>query len=275
MRYFPEDHWAGHWRLTQILRWRGDQGQCICARPSDPEDADSPPAELGLATVAPAQRVALADQAAALALRGLPGVTPLREIAPLASPGPAYDVLIEALPEGRPSDEVELSPQEVKRLAMSVIDVVIQAHQRGQILQGIQPSLIYVKARPQGWVFSGIAPRGHVFTWSAGSHNHAAPPLSPVIYVPPEVIRGGDEAWTTAADIFALCVTLTGWMTGQSAFEGEGWLDQTQAVISGARRPWGSRWWSAEQAVAAGLSPDPQARPQAGKLKATLRPAIP
>lgn len=268
---FPIGAWAGDWQLVERLHGTVDRGRYLCRR----EAVDGEPSVTALATVTTPQTRPLDEVARDLAFEGVDGITPLLGVYPLATSGEAaFDVLVEALPEGQPSVEVQLPPRDVKAVSLGLIDAIYAAHAKRHIVFGVRPELVYVKREGQRWVFSGLAPRCEDFALDAEKPCYGVPPLFEVAHLAPELITRPSEPPTTAADIFALCVTIARWMTGQHPFEGEG-TQQIMSMATGRRRPWGGRWWSAQKAINAGLHADLNKRPQAGRLKSTLKPAVP
>ncbi|MFN3200142.1 MAG: hypothetical protein ACE366_17220 [Bradymonadia bacterium] len=266
----PVGQWAGPWQIGPYIGGMLLRSRHLCRL--DPELSGS--WQVGLATVTSRQTVPLSDLQQRLAFRGIEGVAPLLDVAPVSTTEP-LDMMVEARPAGVPSTEAQLSPAEVKTLALALLDTVYAAHKKRYVLGGIRPELVFVRREHERWVFSGIAPRCEAFISTAETLCHGALPLFEHLYLAPEMITHPSRAPTTAADIFSACATISFWMTGQYPFAGSTFIERIMSLTHGKRRPWGTHWWSAEKALAAGMNPDLNTRPQAGKLKSLLRPARP
>lgn len=245
---------GGRWRVTEVLRGGPDRGQLRAVGES-----------CVLVSIGSPQRGELAQ-----AIEGLrwtsPGLTPLVGGERLAGEGASYDAILEVEPPGVSLEKWRGSAAAARRIALQLADVVQAASERGLVIAGLRPELVYVEnAR-----LSGVAPRAERFLGSASQPSYGVPPCFEEIYQSPEQLTL--RPFGPASDVFSLAATLAFLFTGRPPFEGVNVLHRMSAAAQGQH---GSLADAHElgPVLAAALSLQPEARPAIGALRAALATA--
>jgi hypothetical protein len=180
------------------------------------------------------------------------GVTPLLRLETMGS----SDILVEAEPDGAPlgASAVPMASDAAVRLVRDLAAVAWRLHDQGRALGVLHPDQIYVD---EGRL-RGVAPRARLFLATATVGDVRRMPLSRFLYQAPEVLAGAPPA--PPADVFSLAAILAHLASGEPPFTGEGEPAQAMSIGMNRRRPW-SGPDELEPLVAAGLAPDPAARP--------------
>jgi hypothetical protein len=178
-------------------------------------------------------RTAIATQ---LAFDGLPRVAKLRHVGPLSEGG--YDGIVEDEPDGVRASEVLRAPVSRETACWVILEVAriaTAANERGIILGGLRPELIYLWGTlPQ---VVAVAPRCEAFLAHARSPSSGGHPCFEHLYASPEVLARPQEPAPAHADAFSLFAILGQWLTADYPFVGEG-AQQLISICSGRRAPW-------------------------------------
>jgi hypothetical protein len=241
------------WRIAEWLRGSFGYGQARLLR-SDGARA--------LATFARPPAISFERVGEQLKLTAR-GVVPILDLRTAGD----YAVLLEAEPTG-----VSLAAPRfplVLDLALVVLgkllDVVADAAQRGEVLRGLRPELVYID-RDLG---VGVAPRAERFAMMAPESRDLAP-QSPfeALYCGPETVRG--TKLTTAYDVFSCCAIFVFLLTRRQPYPGQGYMSQIAAMLQGPPAlPQGLDPRTAEL-IRAGLDPEPTKRPSAREIASAI-----
>jgi predicted TIM-barrel enzyme len=234
----------GRWRLVERLAgaaeetvWRADPAALVA---------------VGWDTGVPADELA-----SALALpHG--GVTPLLAAGRLD--GTDRQVLVEALPAGRPRDRAaDLAT--ARRWGARTAAIAAGAHAAGDVLGGIRPEAV----RIAGDAVAAIAPRA-TRLWELRDTDVGVVPGYAELYRSPERLSGAGVS--AADDVFAIAATVVAWATGAHAFAGATPGERDASLLTGRRASF-SGPPSVALLLAAALGAAP-GRPAAGALAAGL-----
>jgi hypothetical protein len=207
---------GGRWRVVEVVRGGPDRGQLRA-------NGEGP----ALVTIAPPQRRDCALVAGSLAWES-PHIAPLLWCGGIVGEGVAYDVLIEAEPEGVPLDRWQSESVAVKRtVARELCEAVREAHDRGLVLGAIRPELVYL----DGSGLAGITPRAERFFAGATERTYGVPPCFDEVYLAPEQLSL--RAPGPPADVFSLGATLTRLLTGRPPFAGASMMERMSAALRG------------------------------------------
>lgn len=205
----------GRWRVVEVLRGGPDRGQFRAQ--GDPE---------ALVSSAPPQQGDRAELVARLKLAS-PKITPLLWSGSVVGEGVTYDVLVEEQPAGTTLDRWQGSATAARGLAAQLASAVQEAHDRGLVLGGLRPELIFVA----GNELSGIAPRGERFMANATQRCYGVPPCFDDIYMAPEQLALRLPG--PPADVFSLGAVLARLFTGRPPFAGSSILERMSAAMKG------------------------------------------
>ena len=202
-----------------------------------------------------------------------PGVTPLLAIDVVDE----RSVMIEVEPDGIPlsTPMFPMAPEDALGVLGGILEIVAQAHAKGELLGGIRPELVYVGG--PGRDVSGLAPRAEVFASTMRESRDLAPPYPfDALYAAPERVAGGPD--TAASDVYAACATFLFALTRRPPFLREGdssnIIQQLVAMRAhDAEVPSSVTAVSKEvaSAIQAGLRRRPESRPTAQAILDVLR----
>ena len=223
-----------------------------------------------LVTLGRRQSVSHAELRRALAME-IDGITPLDYIGPVDAGGDegwTGDAMVEVEPRGVRADEsVPLTEAEGVALALEILDVIGRAHERGVLVRGIRPELIYCHAGPGGAArLVALAPRAQLFLMTAQPASSGVPILSDLYLAPEDIFQLAPQP---RSDVFALCAALFFLTSGVHPF-GDHPSVQMGRVMAGTiePHPGSSRL---RTALTAGLGADPARRPEPAALARALR----
>jgi hypothetical protein len=239
---------GGRWRVVEVVRGGPDRGQ-LRAHGEGP----------ALVTIAPPQKRDRALLAASLAWES-PHIAPLLWCGGVVGEGVAYDVLIEAEPEGVPLDRWQSDSVTAKRaVARELCDAVREAHDRGLVLGAIRPELVYL----DGSGLAGITPRAERFFVGATERTYGVPPCFDEVYLAPEQLSL--RAPGPPADVFSLGATLARLFIGRAPFAGASMMERMSAALRGRHIALDAAGPLASP-LAAAMSVEPGARPSIEEL---------
>ena len=224
-----------------------------------------------LVTLGRRQTVSHAELRPTLAME-IEGITPLEFVGPVdaaeGDPGWTGDAIVEIEPRGRRADEsAPLAEGEAVALAVQILDVIGRAHERGVLVRGIRPELIYCDAGAGGASrLVALAPRAQLFLMTAQPASSGVPILSDLYLAPEDIFQLAPQP---RSDVFALCAALFFLTSGAHPF-GEHASVQMGRVMAGTiePHPGSSRF---RTALTAGLNADPGKRPDPAALARALR----
>jgi hypothetical protein len=195
-----------------------------------------------------------------------PGVAPLLALEVTG----AGAVMIEVEPPGVPlaTPMFPAPPEIALHVLEGLLRIVAGATEKGEVLGGIRPELVY--AGPALTV-TGVAPRAERFARTATPSRDLLPP-SPFesLYGAPELVTGG--APSPAADVYSACAVFLYVASRRAPFASPGasMIEQLVAMQTGegpVALPVGE---PLATLLRAGLARDPGARPSAEELLAAL-----
>ena len=191
------------------------------------------------------------------------GVAPIRFIGELTGRERGYCGLVEQIPDGGATDELEPTDDYAFAVALGLARTVAAAHRRGWTLGGVRPETVFVVEGEDGLQFSGLVPRAIAFLDSdAVSSVQQSLIFGERVFEAPEQLTGG--VWTPASDVFCMTAMLVDWVSGFPF--GRGAPDeQIRRIVGGQVTPWTGPTVLSE-VVGRGLAVDPQQRPSADEL---------
>lgn len=240
------------WTVVEWLRGSLGYGQARCVR----RDGVA-----ALATFSGPQTQSLDLVTAKLSLtaRGVAPILDLRDTGECV-------VLFEAEPPGV-TLATAMFPLHVDVAALllgKLLEIVADAHARGEVLRGVRPETLYIDRE----LAVGVAPRGELFAGGARQSRDVNPQYPfPAIYQAPDTLSGSA---TSASDVFSCCAVLLFALTRRKPYDAPSAAWQLGAMMSGPPPlPPGLDPRLAEL-VRAGLDPVPARRPSALELARAL-----
>lgn len=195
-----------------------------------------PGAPTGSALITTGTGLAVSDDDAAslLAMQGV-GIADVLGVAHLTWGGLDYAVVAEAEPMGSSSATVEFRREQALRCGVALGRVVDSYHAAvGQALVAVRPDTTYVANLDKGPTVT-IAPRCEIFWTLLAEVDFGVPYPFRTIFQAPEVLMGLGPDYPS--DVFSVAATVFTWLTGVHPFVGDDAISQTNALVSGSRRP--------------------------------------
>ena len=205
---------GGRWRIVEVVRGDVDRGQLRAVGKEG----------TGLVTIAPPQHGDAALFTSRIAWES-PGITPLVWSGSVAGEGVRYDVIVESHPKGVSVDAWDGCDQAARSIARQLADTIREAHDRGLVLGGLRPELVFVADD----TLTAIAPRAQAFFANATERDYGVPPCFEHVYLSPEQLALRPPG--PPADIFALGATLARLLTGQAPFAGSTIMERMSAAL--------------------------------------------
>jgi hypothetical protein len=241
------------WQLVEWLRGSLGFGQARCVGRDGTR---------ALATFTRTQAQPLSRVAEKLRLPS-PGIAPMLDLRDAG----AYSILFETEPSGVPlaTAMFPIAPELALTLAGRLLEIVADAANRGGVLRGIRPEVVYLDRD----FAIRVAPRAELFAGGMKESGDLEPEYPfDAIYQGPELMQGAPPS--AAGDVFSCCAVLIFALTRHSPFVGPSPMHQLMAMMQGPPELPAALDVHTAQLVRAGLDPDPRKRPTPRELANAL-----